>query len=48
MLLLTKLFAVTGSDSDRNLSAEQALHIEIVQKGSSDASEGRVERTRKV
>jgi hypothetical protein len=32
MLFLTKLFGVTGSDSERNLSAEPALHAEIVEK----------------
>jgi len=32
MLFLTKLFGVTGSDSEQNLSAEQALHAEIVEK----------------
>jgi hypothetical protein len=32
MLFLTKLFGVTGCDSERNLGAEQALHAEIVEK----------------
>jgi hypothetical protein len=32
MLFLTRCFGVTGSDSERNLSAEQALHAEIVEK----------------
>src|SRR5271170_7048991 len=32
MLLLTRYFGVTGSDSERNLCAEQALHAEIVEK----------------
>ena len=32
MLFLTRCFGVTGSDRERNLSAEQALHAEIVDK----------------